>query len=58
MDTEIEITFDEKGGRTHMTLAQTGFPSVAMRDDFTADWPHFLSRLEHVVVERAASGAA
>lgn len=58
LDTEIEITFEGKDGQTNMTLVQTGFPSAAVRDDFKGDWPHFLKRLEHVVVERAASGAA
>jgi uncharacterized protein YndB with AHSA1/START domain len=57
LDTEIEITFEEKDGHTTMTLVQTGFPSVAMRDSFKSDWPHFLDRLEHVVVERAAGAA-
>ncbi len=58
LETEIEITFEGKDGQTNMTLVQTGFPSAAIRDDFKGDWPNFLKRLEHVVMERAAAGAA
>jgi uncharacterized protein YndB with AHSA1/START domain len=56
--TDMEITFEERDGRTTMTLVQSGFPSDAMRDGFQSDWPNFLNRLEREVVERAASGAA
>ncbi|MDP9224430.1 MAG: SRPBCC domain-containing protein [Actinomycetota bacterium] len=57
-DTEIEITFEEKDGQTNMALIQTGYPSIAMRDDFKAGWTDLLNRLEPVVEERAAGGVA
>ncbi len=50
---DVEITFEERDGRTNLTLVQTGYPSDAMRDDFKAGWTDLLSRLGSVVHERA-----
>ena len=34
LDTHVEITFQEEGGKTLMTVVQSGFPSEEMRDFF------------------------
>ena len=41
MDTHVEITFRDEGGKTMMTVVQTGFPNEEMRDFFAEhrlDW--------------------
>lgn len=32
MDTDVEITFRDEGGKTMMTVVQSGFPDEAIRD--------------------------
>ena len=32
-DTGMEVTFQERDGRTQMTIVHTGFPSAELRDD-------------------------
>jgi uncharacterized protein YndB with AHSA1/START domain len=34
LDTHVEITFQEEGGKTLMTVVQSGFPSEEIRDFF------------------------
>jgi uncharacterized protein YndB with AHSA1/START domain len=36
MTTRVEVTFDEDAGGTLMTVVQTGFPTVEMRDFFAS----------------------
>ena len=51
-DTGMEVTFQERDGRTQMTIVHTGFPSAELRDDHRGGWPGFLDRLERVVDAR------
>jgi uncharacterized protein YndB with AHSA1/START domain len=45
LDTEVEITFREEGGKTLMTVVQTGFPDEATRDFFARTaWVGFFDR--------------
>ena len=46
LDTDIEITFRAEGGKTLMTVVQSGFPSNEVRD-FFADtaWNGFFDRI-------------
>ena len=53
-DTGMEVTFQERDGRTQMTIVHTGFPSAELRDDHRGGWPGFLDRLERVVDARVA----
>ena len=53
--TSIVVTFGEQGGKTLMTLEQTGFPNVEQRDGHQGGWPGFIDRLERVVVKRRAA---
>jgi uncharacterized protein YndB with AHSA1/START domain len=45
IQTDIQVTFEEEGGRTRMTLVQRGFPDAHVRDDFTSGWGTILDRL-------------
>ena len=51
-DTGMVVTFQERDGRTQMTIVHTGFPSAELRDDHRGGWPGFLDRLERVVDAR------
>ncbi len=54
LDTDIEITFQEEGGKTLMTVAQTGFPSEEVRDFFSKTaWIGFFDRLEAYFAARS-----
>ena len=46
MDTHVEITFRDEGGKTMMTVVQTGFPTEEMRDFFAdTGWNGAFDRL-------------
>jgi activator of Hsp90 ATPase-like protein len=48
-ETTVELTFGAEGARTHVTLAQRGFPTQAERDDFAGAWPDVLELLRDYV---------
>lgn len=51
MTTEIEITFEEQDGGTLMTVMQSGFPAVEVRDFFTQQvWAGAFDRIEAYLV--------
>jgi uncharacterized protein YndB with AHSA1/START domain len=54
-DTSLVITFEEQGGKTLMTIVQTGFPNTEERDAHQGGWPGFVDRLERVVLARRAA---
>jgi len=46
IDTRTEVTFEERDGRTRMTVVQSGFPTAELRDYFqTTAWPGALEAL-------------
>lgn len=54
LDTRTEVTFQEHGGRTRMTVVQSGFPTAELRDYFrTTAWPGALEAL-HVYLTKEA----
>jgi uncharacterized protein YndB with AHSA1/START domain len=53
-DTGMDVTFEEQGGRTRMTIRHTGFPTAELRDDHQGGWPGFLDRLQGIVDARVA----
>jgi len=53
--THISITFEAQGGKTLLTIAQSGFPDAAERDGHQGGWPGFIDRLEQVVATRRAT---
>lgn len=51
MTTEVEITFEEHNGGTLMTVVQSGFPAVEVRDFFTQQvWVGAFDRIEAYLV--------
>jgi uncharacterized protein YndB with AHSA1/START domain len=52
--TDMEVTFQEEGGRTRMTIVQRGFPTADLRGEFAGGWPSILDGLGRVVTARVA----
>ncbi|MCY1140125.1 SRPBCC domain-containing protein [Actinoplanes sp. Pm04-4] len=47
MTTRVEVTFEQKGDGTLMTVVQSGFPVPEVRDFFIGEvWPGALARIE------------
>ena len=49
VETEMTITFEDRDGKTLLTMVQTGFESEQDRDDFMGGWPTYLETLKGVV---------
>ena len=49
VETEMTITFEDRDGKTLLTMVQTGFESEQDRDDFMGGWPTYLDTLKGVV---------
>jgi uncharacterized protein YndB with AHSA1/START domain len=47
--TEMTMTFEERDGKTLLTMVQTGFENAEDRDDFLGGWPTYLDTLRGVV---------
>jgi uncharacterized protein YndB with AHSA1/START domain len=55
MTTRIDITFEADGDGTLVTVAQSGFPAVEVRDFFTSEvWVGAFARIEAFVKREAA----
>jgi uncharacterized protein YndB with AHSA1/START domain len=55
MDTMVEVTFEDLGGKTRMVVAQSGFPTEEVRDFFaTAAWNGAFDRIERYLALRAS----
>ena len=52
LETEVEVTFEEGGHRTRMTVVQRGFPTPELRDIIGGGWPLALEQLERSVLAR------
>jgi uncharacterized protein YndB with AHSA1/START domain len=46
---EVEFTFEERDGKTLMTMTQRGFPSAALRDEHGVGLPNAFARLARAV---------
>lgn len=50
-ETRIEVTFeDAPGGRTLLTLFDSGYPTEELRDGHASGWPAFLDAFERTLV--------
>jgi uncharacterized protein YndB with AHSA1/START domain len=54
IDTGMQVTFEEEGGRTRLTIVQSGFPTAERRDEFAGGWPSILDGLGRAVSARIA----
>lgn len=52
VETEMTITFEDRDGKTLLTMVQTGFEREADRDDFMGGWPTYLETLKGVVTTK------
>jgi uncharacterized protein YndB with AHSA1/START domain len=52
LDLDVEITFEERGGKTLMTVVQRGFPSAEARDLHEVGLPNAFDRFERRVRAR------
>ena len=52
VDTEMTITFEDRDGKTLLTMVQTGFESEEDRDAFMGGWPTYLETLRGVVTSQ------
>jgi uncharacterized protein YndB with AHSA1/START domain len=51
IETEMTITFEDRDGKTLLTMVQTGFESAEDRDGFMEGWPEYLDTVGRVVGE-------
>ena len=59
MTTRVEVTFEESGDGTLMTVVQSGFPVPEMRDFFAAEvWTGAFARLEAFLVRERGTAPA
>ena len=49
---ELEFTFEDQDGKTVMTLAQRGFPTVEFRDEHERGLPNAFARLQRFLSTR------
>ena len=49
VESEMTVTFEDQGGKTLLTMVQTGFETEELRDDFLHGWPAYLDTLGTVV---------
>ena len=50
LDTTTEVTFEERDGKTRMTVVQRGFPTAELRDYFASTaWANVLESLDRFV---------
>ena len=49
VETEMTITFEDRDGKTLLTMVQTGFETEEDRDAFMGGWPTYLETLKGVV---------
>jgi uncharacterized protein YndB with AHSA1/START domain len=54
VDTRMQVTFQEEGGRTRLTIVQSGFSTPGLRDEFAGGWAGILDGLGRAVAARAA----
>jgi uncharacterized protein YndB with AHSA1/START domain len=52
LDFALELTFEERDGRTLMTLTQSGFPTAELRDEHGRGVPNAVDRLERALRAR------
>ena len=48
-DVDVEVTFEERDGKTRMIMVQKGFPSYEMRDLHEVGLPHAFERVERFI---------
>jgi DNA-binding transcriptional ArsR family regulator/uncharacterized protein YndB with AHSA1/START domain len=52
LDTGMEVTVVAEGGRTRLTIVQSGFPTAEARDEFAGGWASILDGLGRAIAAR------
>ena len=52
VETEMTVTFEDRDGKTLLTMVQTGFEREEDRDAFMGGWPTYLETLKGVVTSQ------
>jgi uncharacterized protein YndB with AHSA1/START domain len=50
IETRVTLTFEERDGKTLLTLLDAGYPTEEQRDEFEGGWPDFLDAYERSLV--------
>jgi uncharacterized protein YndB with AHSA1/START domain len=50
VETRVTVTFEERDGKTLLTLLDAGYPTEEQRDEFERGWPDFLDAYERSLV--------
>jgi len=50
LEFEIEFIFEERDGKTLMTMMQRGLPTAELREEHRSGMPNAFARLERVIV--------
>jgi uncharacterized protein YndB with AHSA1/START domain len=53
--TNVTVTFEERDGKTLLTIVQTGFQRKDGGDGVEGGWPSILDALERVIAERRST---
>ena len=57
-DTQLEFTFEARGGKTLMTMTHRGFPTAELREEHERGVPNALARLDRLIqLSRTATDA-
>jgi len=48
-DTELELVFEEREGKTLLTMSHRGFPTTELRDEHTRGLPEAFAQLDRFV---------
>jgi uncharacterized protein YndB with AHSA1/START domain len=57
-DTKVTVTFQERDGKTLLTIVQTEFERREERDMIEGGWPSILDALERVVAQPTGRGSS
>ena len=49
VDTHVTVTFEERDGKTLLTVLDVGYPTEDLRDSFEQGWPDFLDAYERTL---------
>jgi uncharacterized protein YndB with AHSA1/START domain len=49
VQTRVTVTFEEREGKTLLTLVDEGYPTQERRDEFESGWPDFLDAYDHTL---------
>lgn len=52
VETTVTVTFEDRGGKTLLTIVQTGFARREDRDGIEGGWPSIIDALERVVAAK------